>query len=90
MVSGENIILYIGEALAITGSLVSIIGVYENNISRNHFEAMQIWALSNPILFFWSVGIWQGWWDGGISGAALAGLYGVFTTTNLYGLLYVK
>lgn len=77
----------IGPALAIAGSIVSIIGVWQNNIQHDHHGAMVTWGISNPVLLLWAIGMSQGWWNGGLSGMALAGLYGVFTVTNVYGLV---
>ena len=77
----------IGLDLAVLGSVISCIGVLFNNIILNHILAMQIWAFSNPILLVWAYGNWKRWWDGGISGMALFGMYSVFTISNLYGVL---
>lgn len=77
----------IGTALSIIGSIISIIGTCYNNLLHAHLRAMQIWMVSNIILLVWSVGNYIGLWEGGLSGLALAVMYFVFSTTNLYGLV---
>lgn len=77
----------IGSALSIIGSIISIVGTCYNNLLHEHLRAMQVWMLSNIILLIWSIGNYLKWWDGGLSGLALAIMYGVFTSSNLYGLI---
>jgi hypothetical protein len=78
----------IGIILSIIGSLISVAGSIENNIFRRHQLAMQIWGYgSNPVLLIWSLGLSLHWWDGGLSGLPLVGMYFVFSTSNLYGLI---
>lgn len=47
---------------------------------------MKIWMTSNPILATWAMGYGLGIWNGGLSAAALAVMYTIFTVTNWYGL----
>ena len=79
----------LGLDIAVLGSAISCIGVIENNICLNHVAAMQIWAASNPILFLWALGTYKHWWSDGMSGLALMVLYGVFSITNVWGLMHV-
>jgi len=45
-----------------------------------------VWFWSNPILTVYFVGQAVGFWNGGLSSAAMAVLYGVFTVSNWKGL----
>jgi hypothetical protein len=77
----------IGAVLATVGSITSVIGSLYNNLKHDHLTAMKIWGYgSNPLLLIWSIGLCFKIWDGGISGAALVLMYGIFTVTNLWGL----
>jgi len=76
----------IGFILAFAGTLISIYGVIRNNIYHDHHHAMVIWMYSNPILLVYFIGQSLAWWNGGLSSAAMAGLYLVFTYTNWKGL----
>jgi hypothetical protein len=81
----------IGTTLAVVGSIISIIGTLTNNLYHKHLLAMQVWAVSNIILLVWAVGNSIGWWDGGLSGIALAIMYSVFTISGVFGLItYAK
>lgn len=77
---------YLGPVLAITGSILSIVGTLVNNLYLEHRWAMKVWAISNPILSVWALGVLWGYWNGGMSIAALLVMYLVFTVTNYYGL----
>jgi hypothetical protein len=48
---------------------------------------MWIWMPSNIILLVWAIGNSIGWWDGGLSGVALAIMYSIFTISNTLGLV---
>ena len=76
----------IGTTLAVSGTAISIIGATINNLSLDHLYAMQIWRVSNIALFCWSFGLWRKYWEGGLSGAALCGMYLWFAVTNEIGL----
>ena len=76
----------IGADLAVIGAIISCAGVVANNIWLDHVLAMHIWRFSNLILLVWAYGLYKKWWDGGISGAALVGMYGFYVVTNEYGL----
>jgi len=76
----------LGIFLVIAGSGFSILGTLLNNVYLAHRAAMLIWMLSNPLLLIWAVGYGLGLWDGGLSAAALAMMYGIFAITNFYGL----
>lgn len=79
----------IGATLAIAGTIISCLGVVANNLILDHVMAMYVWRISNIILFFWAFGLWRKLWDGGISGAALCGMYAFFVITNEWGLEHV-
>lgn len=79
---------WIGSSLAVTGSILSIAGTLVNNLWLKHRTAMKVWAVSNPILCVWAVGVLLGIWNGGLSIVALLIMYLVFTVTNFYGLFY--
>jgi hypothetical protein len=83
----DIILFYTGLLLAIVGSIISIIGVCYNNIYRDHIKAMKVWMFSNVFLMSWAMGNAYGLWNGGLSAVALAILYGIFTVTNIYGLI---
>ena len=76
----------IGAALAISGSIISLVGALLNNIFLDHKAAMRLWMVSNPILALWSIGAALYWWNGGLSAAAMFAMYAVFTVSNWYGL----
>ena len=77
----------IGTALSIVGSIISIVGTCYNNLLHAHLRAMQVWMISNIILLAWSIGNYLGYWEGGLSGLALAVMYSIFSVTNLYGMM---
>ena len=76
----------IGTDLAWLGVIISCAGVVYNNLYLDHTMAMQVWRFSNLILFVWAIGLWRKWWDGGLAGLALVGMYGFYVTTNEWGL----
>lgn len=77
---------YLGPVLAITGSILSIAGTLVNNLYLEHRWAMKVWAISNPLLSIWALGVIFGLWNGGLSMIALLAMYVIFTITNYYGL----
>lgn len=77
----------IGLPIALTGTCISLYGIYLNNQCRDHVSAMMVWFYSNPILTVYFIGQSIGWWNGGLSSAAMAGLYAVFTYSNWKGLM---
>ena len=79
---------YIGSALAVIGSVISLYGACMNNLYHRHKTAMVVWAFSNILLLIWAVGYTLQWWDGAIAGMALVMLYGIYSITNFYGLYY--
>ena len=79
----------LGFPIAITGTAISLYGIYLNNQKHDHVGAMRIWFWSNPILTIYFVGQALGFWNGSLSSAAMAGLYGVFTVSNWKGLQHV-
>ena len=79
----------LGLDLAVIGSIISCVGVIANNILLDHIMAMEIWMVSNIFLFIWSYGLYRKYWDGGISGAVLCGMYAFYSITNLWGLMHV-
>ncbi len=78
----------IGLLLAISGTIISIVGTLVNNISLDHTMAMWLWMLSNPLLLCWAYGCYKKWWDGALSIEALAVMYLCFTVSNFYGLFW--
>lgn len=76
-----------GLPLALIGTAISLYGIYLNNQKHDHTGAMTVWFWSNPILTLYFVGQAMGWWNGGLSSAAMAGLYAVFTVSNWKGLM---
>lgn len=76
----------IGFIIAITGTAISLYGVYLLNQKKDWRGAQIIWMYSNPILTGYFVGQAIGWWNGSLSSAAMAVLYGVFTVSNWKGL----
>ena len=79
----------IGTDLAWMGAIISVIGTTFNNLYLDHLEAMLIWRFSNLILLVWSIGLWRKWWDGGLAGLALVGMYSYYSVTNEWGLFHV-
>ena len=76
----------IGTILAITGSILSVLGALINNLRHDHRRAMEIWTYSNILLLVWAAGLSIGAWNGGLSGAALCVMYAVFMISNAWGL----
>jgi Ca2+/Na+ antiporter len=78
-----------GFSLAAIGAVISCLGVVYNNIRLDHIAAMEVWMFSNTVLLIWSFGLYKKWWDGGLSGAVLCGMYLFYTVTNIWGLMHV-
>lgn len=78
-----------GTILAITGTIVSCLGVIQNNLFLDHIAAMQVWRISNFVLLGWSFGLYRKWWDGGLAGLSLVGMYAFYCITNEWGLMHV-
>lgn len=76
----------LGLPVAILGTVISLYGIYLNNQKHDHTGAMLVWFWSNPILTIYFIGQTLSWWNGGLSSAAMAFLYGVFTVSNWKGL----
>ena len=76
----------VGLALVVLGTVSSLVGAWSNNILLDHTMAMIIWSLSNPLFVVWAWGLYKKWWNGGLSGLTLVGLYAFYTITNTYGL----
>jgi hypothetical protein len=79
---GKNI----GPVLAISGSVLTLLGTVLNSFLLDHIGAMTVWCFSNPIMLAWAVGYFKGYWDGGLSAKALIGLYAGLTIFNTYGM----
>lgn len=77
----------LGTDLAWLGAAISCIGVVYNNLYLDHVMAMHVWRFSNIVLLGWSVWLWRKWWDGGLAGVALVGMYGFYAATNEWGLM---
>jgi hypothetical protein len=60
---------------------------FANRIEKGRFiPNLKDGEFSHPILI-WSLGLSLHWWDGGLSGLPLVGMYFVFSTSNIYGLI---
>jgi len=80
----------IGVGLAITGSVLSLIGALVNNLFLMHTQAMYFWMASNPILLAYFIGMDKGMWNGQhLSNRSLILLYLIFAASNFYGLWMV-
>ena len=77
---------YIGGALLIVGSAISLYGAYFNNMVLDHTAALHVWSISNIVLLTWSIGLWRKWWDGGLPALAMCVTYVYYTVTNLYAI----
>ena len=77
---------YIGGALLIVGSAISLYGAHANNIWLDHNLALRIWNISNVIMLVWAVGLSRKWWDGGLPAIAMIVLYAYYTITNWIAL----
>ena len=77
----------LGLPISLAGCAISLYGIYLNNQAKDHLGAMVVWGYSNPILTTYFVGQTFGFWNGGLSSAAMAVLYGVFTVSNWRGLV---
>ena len=80
----------IGLFLSISGTLISLYGVYLLNILHEWKRAMLAWAVSNPVLLAYFCGSALGIWDGQLPLACMVVLYGVFTATNWYGIVAMR
>ena len=79
----------LGNTLAISGSILSIIGALINNLWLSHNAAMWIWSISNPLFLAYFIGVDMKWWNGQhISTRALIITYTIFTTSNVWGLTH--
>lgn len=79
----------IGLDLAAVGTLISIIGVLENNVALDHTLAMWIWLVSNTIFVIYFFGRTRDWWDGHISDGLLCVNYAVMLVSGVWGLMHV-
>jgi hypothetical protein len=77
---------YIGGALLIIGSAISLYGAHANNIWLDHELALRIWSIGNVVQLAWGIGLWRKWWDGGLPAIALCVLYGYYTITNFIAI----
>ena len=77
---------HIGTILIISGSVISVIGAFANNIWLDHIIAMEFWRFSNIILLLWAVGLYRKWWNGGLPVICLCGMYAFYMVTNEIGL----
>ena len=78
---------WVGIVFAFSGAIISLLGVYANNIMLAHDTAIRIWAISNPLILAWAIGFTCGWWVDGITGLAMVAIYLVFTVTGIHALL---
>lgn len=77
---------YIGGALLICGSAISLYGAHANNIWLDHDLALHIWSIGNVVQLAWGIGLWRKWWDGGLPAIALCVLYAYYTITNFIAI----
>lgn len=76
----------VGLPIAVIGCLISIYGVYILNQRHDWRGAQRMWMWSNPIFVLYFAGQTIGYWNGGLSSAAMAILYLVMTVSNLHGM----
>ena len=76
----------VGILIATAGTAIACLGVHVNNQRGNHTNAMQLWAISNPLLALWAGGSLAGLWDGGIPLLVLCLMYCYYTVSNWDGL----
>lgn len=79
----------IGMVLAVTGSSLSLLGGVANNLLLNHVVAMQLWAISNPLLLLFIMGVYDGKWKNGIGLLFVGGSYAFFFVTGILGLMKI-
>ena len=78
----------LGNTLAVSGTILSVIGALVNNLLLAHTDAMIVWALSNPIFLAYFIGVDKEWWNGQhLSTRALIVTYSVFSVSNFVGLV---
>lgn len=85
-INKEKLYYYFGQFLAVTGALISMAATIINNVFLLHVLAMQVWAISNPLMFVYFIGLYFKKWDGGLSLLAMIVMYGLYIITNNYGL----
>ena len=79
----------LGLDLVVIASIISIAGVFANNIMLDHHLAMLIWRWSNIGFGIYFFGRWKDLWDGGLSDALMCGFYVFCLVTNEIGLRLV-
>ena len=77
----------VGLDLAVSGSVISAIGVFYNNVLLDHTMAMWLWIPSNFLFVIYFSGRARNWWDGGISDTVMCGLYLMMLLSGVYGLM---
>jgi hypothetical protein len=85
-INKEKVYQIFGQMLAISGAAVSIAATIINNVFLLHVLAMQVWGISNPLMFVYFIGLYFKKWDGGVSTLAMIVMYGLYIVTNNYGL----
>jgi len=85
-INKEKLYHYTGQTLAVTGALISMAATIINNVFLLHVLAMQVWAVSNQLMFVYFIGLYFKKWDGGLSLLAMIVMYGLYIITNNYGL----
>lgn len=74
-----------GTALSILGCLFSIYGSYLCNQWKDLTGARIFWTISNPLMLVWVIGYIYHVWDGQLPLWAMAGLYGFYCCSSVYG-----
>jgi hypothetical protein len=82
----DKVWVLVGWALIIAGSALGVCGGIANAISLHDF-AIDIWVVSNALLFVWAVGYVKKYWNTRVSIEVLAVLYAIYEIQNIYAIL---
>ena len=82
----DKIWLFIGWALIIAGSALGVCGGIANAIAL-HDTAIDIWVVSNLLLFVWAIGYVKGYWNTRVSIEVLVVLYAIYEIQNIYAIM---
>jgi len=76
----------IGLDLAVSGFIITMLGVIYNNIFLEHINAMFIWQFSNAIFAIYFSGRYCNYWDGRIGDGVMIVNYVFMLISGMYGL----
>jgi hypothetical protein len=76
-----------GFPLVVAGSIVSMAGVFANNILLDHILAMIIWVPSNAILMAYFIGRARGLWNGDLGDWIMVVFYAIMLFSGIWGLM---